>query len=44
VGSAPGGLLGDSLAHLDDANTSPVLIAVAAAAEGRYINPDWAEL
>ena len=41
---APGGLLGDGLARLDEANTSTVLIAVAEVAEGRYIKPDWADL
>ena len=41
---APGGLLGDGLAHLDDANTSTILIAVAEVAEGRYIKPDWADV
>ena len=41
---APGGLLGDGLAHLDEANTSTILIAVAEVAEGRYIKPDWADV
>ena len=41
---APGGLIGDGLAHLDEANTSTVLIAVAEVAEGRYIKPDWADI
>ena len=40
---APGGLLGGGLAHLAEANTSTVLIAVAEVAEGRYIKPDWAD-
>ena len=44
VDLAPGGLLGDGLAHLDEANTSTILIAVAEVAEGRYIKPDWADL
>ena len=44
VALAPGGLLGDGLARLDEANTSAVLIAVAEVAEGRYITPDWADV
>jgi hypothetical protein len=32
------------LAHLDEANTSTILIAVAEVAEGRYIKPDWADV
>ena len=44
VDLAPGGLLGDGLARLDDANTAAVLIAVAEVADGRYIKPDWADL
>ena len=44
VDLAPGGLLGDGLAHLDEANTSTILIAVAEVAEGRYIKPDWADV
>ena len=41
---APGGLLGDGLPGLDDANTSAVLTAVAELADGRYLKPDWADL
>ena len=41
---APGGLLGDGLPRLDDANTSAVLTAVAELADGRYLKPDWADL
>ena len=41
---ALGGLLGDGLPRLEDANTSAVLTAVAELADGRYLKPDWADL
>ena len=34
---APGGLLGDGIARLDQANTAAVAAAVAARVEGRYL-------
>ena len=41
---APGGLLGDGLARLDDTNTAAVLAAVTELADGRYVKPEWADL
>ena len=40
---APGGLLGDGIARLDEANTVAVVTAVNTLVEGRYIEPDPAE-
>ena len=40
---APGGLLGDGIARLDEANTAAVVTAVNTLVEGRYIEPDPAE-
>ena len=40
---APGGLFGDGIARLDEANTAAVVTAVNTLVEGRYIEPDPAE-
>ena len=40
---APGGLLGDGIARLDEANTAAVVAAVVTLVEGRYVEPDPAE-
>jgi hypothetical protein len=40
----PGGLLGDRLPRLEDADTSAVLTAVAELVDRRHLKPDWADV
>jgi hypothetical protein len=39
---APGGLLGDGVARLDEANRAAVATAVETLIQGQYIDPQWA--